>query len=162
RLREQGQAVPKFRPSLRTRLLIQLARRFGVALVVPSIATRELADRDRYATQEDASTAGLPEGERGHAAVMRRVAAYGNGIDEHDAMSSAGGGDVGNKLRAAVLGANDGLSSNFSLLMGVTDGGVATSTIILTGVAGWSPVPAPWRWENGCRSLTPRKCWPAK
>jgi len=120
RLREQGQAVPKFRPSLRTRLLIQLARRFGVAFVVPSIATRELADRDRYATQEDASTAGLPEGERGHAAVMRRVAAYGNGIDEHDAMRSAGGGDVGNKLRAAVLGANDGLSSNFSLLMGVT------------------------------------------
>ena len=136
RLREQGQPVPKFRPSLRTRLLIQLARRFGVALVVPSIATRELADRDRYATQEDASTAGLTEGERGHAAVMRRVAAYGDGIDEHDAVTTGAGGDVGNKLRAAVLGANDGLSSNFSLLMGVAGGGVPTSTIILTGVAG--------------------------
>ena len=136
RLRQQGQAVPKFRPSLRTRMLIQLARQFGVAFVVPSIATRELADRDRYATQEDAISAGLTEGERGHAAVMRRVAAYGDGIDEHDAMTGAGGGDVGNKLRAAVLGANDGLSSNFCLLMGVTGGGVATSTIILTGIAG--------------------------
>jgi VIT1/CCC1 family predicted Fe2+/Mn2+ transporter len=136
RLREQGQSVPKFRPSMRTRALIQLARRFGVALIVPSIASSELADRDRYSTQEDASTAGLTEGERGHAAVMRRVAAYGDGIDELDAMATAGGGDVGNKLRAAVLGANDGLSSNFSLLMGVAGGGVATSTIILTGVAG--------------------------
>src|SRR5215472_2483973 len=136
RLRDQGQVVPKFRPSLRTRMLILLARQFGVAFVVPSIATRELADRDRYSIQEDASNAGLTEGERGHAAVMRRVAAYGTGIDELDAMTTAASGDVGNKLRAAVLGANDGLSSNFCLLMGVTGGGVATSTIILTGVAG--------------------------
>jgi VIT1/CCC1 family predicted Fe2+/Mn2+ transporter len=135
-LLEQGQTVPKFLPSMRTRLLIQLARRFGVALIVPSIATRELADRDRYSTQEDASSAGLTEGERGHAAVMRRVAAYGDGIDEHDAATTGGGADVGNKLRAAVLGANDGLASNFCLLMGVAGGGVPTSTIILTGVAG--------------------------
>jgi len=136
RLRELGHTVPSFRPSLRTRMLIQLARQFGVALVAPSIATRELADRDRYSTQEDASTAGLTEGERGHAAVMRRVAAYGEGIDEHDATTGTGSGDVGNKLRAAVLGANDGLASNFCLLMGVAGGGVPTSTIILTGVAG--------------------------
>jgi VIT1/CCC1 family predicted Fe2+/Mn2+ transporter len=136
RLREQGHALPEFRPSMRTRMVIQLARQLGVAFVVPSIATRELADRDRYSTQEDANTAGLTEGERGHAAVMRRVAAYGDGIDEHDTITAAGSGDVGNKLRAAVLGANDGLASNFSLLMGVAGGGVPTSTIILTGVAG--------------------------
>ena len=136
RLREAGQTAPKFRPSVRTRMLIRLAQQFGVAFVVPSIASRELADRDRYSTQEDASSAGLTEGERSHAAVMRRVAAYGDGIDELDAMATAGGGDIGNKLRAAVLGANDGLSSNFSLLMGVAGGGVPTSTIILTGVAG--------------------------
>jgi VIT1/CCC1 family predicted Fe2+/Mn2+ transporter len=42
----------------------------------------------------------------------------------------------GNALRAAVLGANDGLVSNFSLIMGVAGAGVANSTIILTGVAG--------------------------
>jgi VIT1/CCC1 family predicted Fe2+/Mn2+ transporter len=136
RLRDQGHTLPKFRPSMRTRIVIQLARQLGVAFVVPSIATRELADRDRYLTQEDANTAGLTEGERGHAAVMRRVAAYGDGIDEHDMVTTAGSGDVGNKLRAAVLGANDGLASNFSLLMGVAGGGVPTSTIILTGVAG--------------------------
>jgi len=135
RLRAEGQPVPKFRPSVRTRVLIQLARRFGVAFVVPGIASRELADRDRYSTQEDASSAGLTEGERGHAAVMRRVAAYGEGSDALEAMTTAGA-DIGNKLRAAVLGANDGLSSNFSLLMGVAGGGVSASTIILTGVAG--------------------------
>ena len=42
----------------------------------------------------------------------------------------------GNDLRAAVLGANDGLVSNFCLLMGMAGGGAAEKTIILTGVAG--------------------------
>ena len=42
----------------------------------------------------------------------------------------------GNNLRAAVLGANDGLVSNFCLLMGMAGGGAAEKTIILTGVAG--------------------------
>ncbi len=42
----------------------------------------------------------------------------------------------GNNLRAAVLGANDGLVSNFCLLMGMAGGGAAEKTIILSGVAG--------------------------
>src|SRR5207245_2471682 len=48
RLQSQGRSVPEFRPSLRTRIVIALARRFGVAFVIPSITVRELADRDRY------------------------------------------------------------------------------------------------------------------
>jgi VIT1/CCC1 family predicted Fe2+/Mn2+ transporter len=42
----------------------------------------------------------------------------------------------GNALRAAVLGANDGLVSNLSLVMGVAGAQVAGSTILLTGIAG--------------------------
>jgi VIT1/CCC1 family predicted Fe2+/Mn2+ transporter len=42
----------------------------------------------------------------------------------------------GNALRAAVLGANDGLVSNLSLVMGVAGAGLASSTILITGVAG--------------------------
>ncbi|HEY1750631.1 MAG TPA: VIT1/CCC1 transporter family protein [Caulobacteraceae bacterium] len=45
-----------------------------------------------------------------------------------------GGG--GNALRAAVLGANDGLVSNLSLVMGVAGAAVAGRTILLTGLAG--------------------------
>src|SRR5258706_9177933 len=45
-----------------------------------------------------------------------------------------GGG--GNALRAAVLGANDGLVSNLSLVMGVAGAAVAERTILLTGLAG--------------------------
>lgn len=42
----------------------------------------------------------------------------------------------GNALRAAVLGANDGLVSNMSLVMGVAGAAVSNSTILLTGSAG--------------------------
>ena len=39
-------------------------------------------------------------------------------------------------LRAAVLGANDGIVSTVSLLIGVAAAHTAHSTILLTGVAG--------------------------
>ncbi len=42
----------------------------------------------------------------------------------------------GNALRAAVLGVNDGLVSNASLVMGVAGAGVASEDILITGVAG--------------------------
>lgn len=129
RLRAEGQAIPPFHASLHTRILAGLARRWGVAFVVPHLAARELADRDRYSNQEDARAAGLTSEERGHAAIMRRIGLY-------DHVPGEGGAALGNNLRAAILGATDGVSSNFCLLMGVAGGGVRASTILLTGVAG--------------------------
>jgi predicted membrane protein (TIGR00267 family) len=120
RLRAAGQAIPPFRAALRTRILIHLARRLGIGFVVPSVITREMKDRDAYAGQEDARAAGLAQDEQGHAAALRR--------------RSDGG--LGNNLRAAVLGANDGLASNFCLMMGVAGAGVSMTTILLTGIAG--------------------------
>jgi VIT1/CCC1 family predicted Fe2+/Mn2+ transporter len=45
-------------------------------------------------------------------------------------------GASGNNLRAAVLGANDGLVSNFCLIMGVAGAGTDSRIILLTGLAG--------------------------
>src|SRR4029079_12805467 len=42
----------------------------------------------------------------------------------------------GNALRAAVLGANDGLVSNLSLVMGVAGAGLSSHSILITGLAG--------------------------
>ena len=42
----------------------------------------------------------------------------------------------GNALRAAVLGANDGLVSNLSLVMGIAGAAASDQTIMLTGIAG--------------------------
>jgi VIT1/CCC1 family predicted Fe2+/Mn2+ transporter len=42
----------------------------------------------------------------------------------------------GNALRAGVLGASDGLLSNFNLLMGVAGASMSSRNILLTGLAG--------------------------
>jgi VIT1/CCC1 family predicted Fe2+/Mn2+ transporter len=42
----------------------------------------------------------------------------------------------GNALRAAVLGANDGLVSNLSLVMGVAGADLARRSVLITGIAG--------------------------
>jgi vacuolar iron transporter family protein len=137
RLRSAGYPIPQFQPSLRTRMLTQLARQFGVAFVIPSITSRELADRDHYSEQEDARAAGLAKEERAHAAVMRTIGSYAPPRGEAKAEGTSwGGSNLANNLRAAVLGANDGLVSNFCLLMGVAGGGGRRSVILLTGVAG--------------------------
>src|SRR5579864_4064737 len=132
RLRAAGLQVPAFQSSLCVRFMIRLARRFGVSFVVPSITTRELADHDRYSDQEDATAAGLNDQERAHAAIMRRVAAYGRSGPGESGETA----NLGSNLRAAVLGANDGLVSNFCLIMGVAGGGAADRIVLLTGVAG--------------------------
>src|SRR3712207_6022526 len=41
-----------------------------------------------------------------------------------------------NELRAAAVGANDGLVSNLSLIMGVAGADLAASSILIAGVAG--------------------------
>jgi len=137
RLRLAGHPIPQFAPSLRTRLLIGLARQFGVAFVIPSITSRELSDRDHYSAQDDASAAGLAMEERGHAAVMRAIGNYAPTDVEGEPPSAAWRStNLANNLRAAVLGANDGLVSNFCLLMGVAGGGGQRTAVLLTGVAG--------------------------
>jgi len=120
RLRTAHCPVPPFRLSLRIRILVLLARRFGTRFVVPSVIARELKERDGYAGQDDAQAAGLPSEEHGHAAALR--------VGDQAAISS--------NLRAAVLGANDGLASNFCLMMGVAGAQVSPSIVLLTGIAG--------------------------
>lgn len=123
-------------PSFRTRLLGRLARRFGPAFVMPTIAAAEFADRNKYAGQADAHA--ISAEERGHAAVVQELSSRSAGVTGADIARAEPWhrGASGNNLRAAVLGANDGLISNFCLLMGVTGAGTANRTILLTGLAG--------------------------
>jgi VIT1/CCC1 family predicted Fe2+/Mn2+ transporter len=127
-----------FAPDFRTRLLVKLAQRFGPRFVLPTIAAAEFADRNKYAGQDDAHA--ISTEERSHAAVIQAVSANSSraghiGADIAQAESwhrSASG----NNLRAAVLGANDGLVSNFCLLMGIAGAGSSNKVVLITGLAG--------------------------
>ena len=125
----------QFVPGFRTRLLAKLAQRFGPGFVLPTVAAAEFSDRNKYANQKDAQS--ISAEERGHAAVIQAVA--GNAATAGADIARAEPwhrGASGNNLRAAVLGANDGLVSNFCLVMGIAGAGSANNTVLLTGLAG--------------------------
>jgi len=139
KLSTAGLKEEAFVPSFRTRLLAKLAKRFGAPFVLPTIAAAEFADRNKYSAQADAHA--LSADERGHAAVVQAVAGTLRNAPGVTGADIAGAerwhrGASGNNLRAAVLGANDGLVSNFCLIMGVAGAGTAGKTILLTGMAG--------------------------
>ncbi len=123
-------------PALKARLLILAARRFGTKFVLPTVTANEYADRNKYFNQPDASE--LSAEEYGHASVLGAVARPGDLPSGRDIASSEPWhrGGSGNELRAAVLGVNDGLVSNFCLVMGVAGAGVSSSIVLLTGLAG--------------------------
>lgn len=137
RLRTAGGSAPRFRPSWRTRTLIWLAKRFGVRTVLPTITAMEDSGDQNYAKQADASHL-IPD-ERSHARLLRQITLTTQGGLEGGMLAQMEGrhrATGGNALRAAVLGANDGLVSNLSLIMGVAGAALNNPTIVITGVAG--------------------------
>jgi VIT1/CCC1 family predicted Fe2+/Mn2+ transporter len=110
-----------------------MARLFGPARLIPFLVRGESRGASDYAAVPAA--AGLVVEERRHQSTLRRLAA---GKADPDMPHPEGGflRGEGGTLRAAVLGINDGLVSNFSLVMGVAGGTENPSFIILAGTAG--------------------------
>ncbi len=139
RLRAGGGIVPILRPDFRTQALRWLARRFGPRFVLPTINTLEHLDSSQYDKQPDAAAAGLPAMERSHARIIEALAGSNPQVLTGGALARLEGrhrGIGGNALRAAVLGANDGLCSNLSLVMGVAGAALSGHAILVTGLAG--------------------------
>jgi VIT1/CCC1 family predicted Fe2+/Mn2+ transporter len=134
-LKDNGAPVPLYSPSFRVRVLGWLSRRFGTQHVLPVVSGFESRDQDFYRGQIEA--AGLPAEERNHMRTLRAMQQKGGGkpetiLDLEAWHRTAYGGS----LRAAVFGANDGLVSNFSLVMGIAGANAEPRFILLAGVAG--------------------------
>ena len=138
-LRALGRDPGPRRPSWRARAMRLLAHRFGAQLVLPTVATLEQADQEDYDDQPEAEGTGLPEDERSHARVLRYIAGgspsgvAGETLGRLEGRHRAPGG---NALRAAVLGANDGLTSNLALVMGVAGSGLPGKAVVIAGLTG--------------------------
>ena len=139
KLRKAGALVGPRRPAWRSRVLSWIARRFGPDLVLSTIAAREEVDQNAYAKQPETRGTRMPSQERWHAKVLKQLVVtqpgglQGSFLARLEGRHRAVGG---NALRAAVLGANDGLCSNLSLVMGVVGAAVDSTGILLTGLAG--------------------------
>jgi vacuolar iron transporter family protein len=137
-LRTAGADVPAFKPSRRVRMLGWLARRFGADSIAPIAMRMEANAYTMYDNQPEAVARGLPRDERSHARIFREIARTGFGREvppiariegRHRAVS-------GNAIRAAILGANDGLVSNLSLVMGMAGANPGSNVVLVTGLAG--------------------------
>ncbi len=139
----EGQPAPVFRPTWRQRTLLWMARRFGPALVLSSMQNMEREGRNGYTKQaggaSGAPTSQMASQERSHAMLISQITSSLGGGLEGSALAALEGrhrSTGGNALRAAVLGANDGLVSNLSLVMGVAGATLNNHTILITGIAG--------------------------
>lgn len=132
-----GVHLKPYRPDLKTRLILFLIRRFGTGLVLPSVLSMENSGSEAYSEVDGASE--MARDERSHGRVLRAMRHVAPGGTEGSTLARMEGrhrGAGGNALRAAVLGANDGLVSNLSLVMGVAGAGLPGRSILLTGFAG--------------------------
>lgn len=140
RLREAGQEVPPTQLGARIRMLGWLARHFGAGTVLPVVSSMERDAVHGYDNQPEAMAVDMPKDERSHARVLRYLGTVSEGgivgpvLARLEGRHRNTGG--GNALRAAVLGASDGLTSNLSLVMGVAGADLTGHAILLTGLAG--------------------------
>ncbi len=141
-INEASGAEPVWKPTWRVRSLLWLAKRFGPGMVLPAMQNMERTATSGYTQQGAAGSAGTPamaRQERSHAMLITQITSSLRGGMEGGALATLEGrhrSAGGNALRAAVLGANDGLVSNLSLVMGVAGATLDGRTVLITGFAG--------------------------
>jgi VIT1/CCC1 family predicted Fe2+/Mn2+ transporter len=137
KMRAEGEAIPPRAPTWRAKALAWMAKRFGTSFVLPTLADLEAADSGSYDGQPDARAAAMPAEERSHERILKTITGRGGLTGSTVArLEGRHRAAAGNALRAAVLGANDGLLSNFSLIMGVAGASQSGQAILIAGLAG--------------------------
>lgn len=125
-------------PSSRAKVLAFIGKVFGYDYVLGVLLDTEksLASGVRSAKQKNNVAAALTD--NAHVAILKNIMdnntqVYGADLARFEKRHRTVGG---NALRAAVLGGNDGLVSNFSLVMGIAGAASGRSEVLLAGCAG--------------------------
>ncbi|MFO1257000.1 MAG: VIT1/CCC1 transporter family protein [Gammaproteobacteria bacterium] len=139
RMQEHSPSFKKPTPSRRAQLLVFLSQYMGNNIILSNVVSTEALITDRIQKEK------LKKGEQlsGHEnlhfniiqSILKRKPQTGNGkiLSQFEGKHRTIGG---NELRASVLGANDGLVSNLSLVMGVAGATHGQEPIIIAGIAG--------------------------
>jgi VIT1/CCC1 family predicted Fe2+/Mn2+ transporter len=134
-----GETLPTYTPNWRIRALGWIAKHLGTGAVLSTVSSMESKALHEYDTQSEAANAGLPADERSHARLFGYLLSSTKGgiagplLAQFEGRHRSAGG---NELRAAVLGASDGLTSNLSLVMGVAGATLAGHAVLISGLAG--------------------------
>lgn len=141
-LSEIHKTEPNFKaptPSSRAKLQLKLGKVFGYSSIISNLSGVEKQFAINTVKNKIEAGEKVSGFEHNHLKIIEAV-------NNNTALNVSGGflskfesrhkSVGGNALRAAVLGANDGLVSNMSLVMGVAGAAVNNNTILLTGCAG--------------------------
>ena len=130
--------LPARKPSWRAATMIWLAKRFGPQFILPTITSNEKADSRAYDGQVDEDAHAFSQDEKSHARLLSLASQSSGGLSGGSVAQLEGRHKAsgGNALRAAVLGANDGLVSILSLTMGVAGATNSRTDILIAGLAG--------------------------
>src|SRR5712692_1589643 len=138
-LTSAGETPAAYTPNWRIRTLLWIARHLGTGAVLSTVSSMEKNAMTDYDTQPEAVKAGLPADERSHGRLLSYLLSSTKGgiagplLAQFEGRHRSAGG---NELRAAVLGASDGLTPNLSLVMGVAGATLTGHAVLIAGLAG--------------------------
>lgn len=125
-------------PSFRARALNTIGKVFGYDFVLGALMDTEKSISSSVINAKNKNKLPITGSETNHVKILRSLLekeskVTGSNVAKFEGRHRSVGG---NALRAAVLGGNDGLVSNFSLVMGIAGATTGGSGVLLAGVAG--------------------------
>lgn len=137
-LTKQGIHIPMPAPSWRARVLNRIGKIFGYDYIIGVMMDTEKSIAQAVVRQKNQSNLPIKGDEGNHVKILQSLLTNRNKVSGEQLSRIEGRHKTvgGNALRAAVLGANDGLVSNLSLVMGVAGATSGQSEILLAGSAG--------------------------
>jgi VIT1/CCC1 family predicted Fe2+/Mn2+ transporter/rubrerythrin len=138
RLQQQGVHLVLPSPSWRARVLDRIGKIFGYDYIIGVMMDTEKSIAQAIIRQKEAGNIPVTGEEGNHVNILQSLLKNKSKVSGEQISRIEGRHKTvgGNALRAAVLGANDGLVSNLSLVMGVAGATSGQSEILLAGSAG--------------------------
>lgn len=125
-------------PSWRAKTLISIGKILGNDYILGALLDTEKSLSNNVLKARKSTSSKESISDVAHVTILKNImnsenSFSGNSLSRFEKRHKSVGG---NALRAAVLGGNDGLVSNFSLVMGVAGAAVGQNEVLITGLAG--------------------------
>lgn len=125
-------------PSIQARVLNRIGKIFGYNYVLGVLMDTEKNISSAIISSKKKNNIAITGQETNHVTILRSLLekesnVTGSNFAKFESRHRSVGG---NALRAAVLGGNDGLVSNFSLVMGIAGATAGQAGVLLAGIAG--------------------------
>jgi len=126
------------RPSWRAKTLNRIGKIFGYNYVLGVLMDTEKSISSALISTKKKNKKEITGSETNHVSILRSILEKENKVTgvQLSKFESRHRSVGGNAIRAAVLGGNDGLVSNFSLIMGIAGASANQQGVLLAGLAG--------------------------